>query len=88
MKVRKLTPELLRKIVNEEVAKFGDMEDVEDRAKETKEVDADEYAGALEKHIDYAKALKVEETRLIKRLSAVREARNRVAKKIASVAGK
>lgn len=80
--VKKLTPALLQKIIAEEAAKFGDMEDVEDvKADET---DADEYADALEKHINYAKALKVEESRLVKRLARIRETRQRVMKRITS----
>lgn len=78
-----LTPRLLRKIIDEEVGKFGDMEDVEKRADDTKETDADEYADALEKHIDYVKALKIEEGRLSRRLTKIREAKQRVLKKLA-----
>lgn len=84
MTVKKLTPALLRNIIEEEVAKFGDMEDVEKKADKTEETDADEYADALEKHIDYVKALKVEEARTIKRLAKIREAKQRVLKKIAT----
>lgn len=85
MTVKKLTPALLRNIIEEEVSKsFGDMEDVEKKADKTEETDADEFADALEKHIDYVKALKVEEGRLTKRLAKIREARQRVLKKIAS----
>ena len=84
MTAKKLTPGLLRKIIEEEVAKFGDMEDTEDKAKDTEETDADEYADALEKHIDYVKALKIEESRTIKRLLKIREAKQRVLKKIAT----
>jgi len=80
----KLTPKLLKRIIDEEVSKFGDMEETEDAAKETDEVGPDEYADALEKHIDYVKALKIEESRLIKRLKTVKEAKVRVLKKIAS----
>jgi hypothetical protein len=84
MKTMKLTPQLLKQIIEEEVSKnFGEMEDTEDKAKDTEETDADEYADALEKHIDYAKALKVEEGRLTKRLAKIRETRQRVLKKIA-----
>lgn len=83
MTTKKLTPRLLRKIIGEEVAKFGDMEDVDKRADDTEETDADEYAGALEKHIDYVKALKVEEARTVRRLSKIREAKQRVLKQIA-----
>lgn len=84
MTVKKLTPSLLRNIIGEEVAKFGDMDDVEKKAKDTEETDADEYADSLEKHIDYVKALKVEEARTVKRLAKIREAKQRVLKKIAT----
>jgi len=83
MRTVKLTPKLLKKIIEEETSKFGDMEDVEDRASDAEETDADEYADALEKHIDYVKALKIEESRTIKRLTKIREAKNRTLKKIA-----
>jgi hypothetical protein len=82
MKSTKLTSRLLRKIIEEEVAKFGDMEDVEDRADDTEETDADEYADALGKKIDYAKALKIEEARLSRRILKIREARKTVLRKI------
>lgn len=85
MTTKKLTPALLRQIIEEEVSKnFGKMEDTEEVAKDTKETDADEYADALEKHIDYVKALKIEEARIVKRLAKIREAKARVLKKIAS----
>ena len=85
MTTKKLTPALLRQIIEEEVSKnFGEMEDTEDRAKDADETDADEYADALEKHIDYVKALKVEEARTVKRLAKIREAKQRVLKKIAT----
>ena len=79
-----LTPKMLRSLIEAEVKKgFGDMEDVEKREKDTEEVDADEYADALDKHIDYLKALKVEEKRLSARLKRVKESRARVAKALA-----
>lgn len=76
----KLTSTLLRKIIEEEVAKFGDMEDVEKvKAEET---DADEYADALEKKLDYMKALKIEETRLRNRLNEITEIRRKIVKNL------
>ena len=80
----KLTSQLLRRIIEEEVAKFGDMESTEDRAKDTKEVDADELGSddAAEKHIDFIKALKIEETRLRRRLLKIQETKKRLLKKI------
>jgi hypothetical protein len=79
-KIVTLTPALLKKIVTEEVSKFGDMKSTEDVAKETQEVDADEFADTLEKKIDFMKALKIEESRLTKKLRIVREKLSRVKK--------
>lgn len=78
----KLTPRLLKKIIEEEAAKFGKPVDTEDAADDAEETDADEYADSLEKHIDFVKALKIEETRLTKRLGKIREAKAIAAKKI------
>lgn len=76
----KLTNELLKKIIKEEMAKFGEMEDVEKvKADET---DADEYADSLEKKIDFIKALKIEENRLLRRIAKINETRRRVARSI------
>lgn len=79
----KLTSRLLKRIIEEEVAKFGDMESTEDRAKDTEEVDADEFGTekTAEKHIDYMKALKIEETRLRRRLAKIQEVKRRLARK-------
>lgn len=82
MKTKKLTREMLKRIVLDEAEKFGKMADVESAASDADEVDADEYADTLEKKIDYCKALKIEESRLIKRLRRVRENRKRAAKAI------
>lgn len=78
----KLTSSMLKKIIMEEVGKFGAMEDVE--KVKASEIDADEFGSdkALEKKIDYIKALKIEETRLRRRLNRVVETRKRVAKSI------
>jgi len=76
----KLTNTMLRKIILQEVSKFGDMESTEDRAKDTEELDAGEVGSekALEKTIDYMKALKIEETRLRRRLARIAETRRRL----------
>lgn len=78
----KLTSQLLKKIIAEEVAKFGEMQDVEDVKAE--ELDADELGSdkALEKKVDYLKALKIEENRLRNRLKKIVEARSRVIRSI------
>lgn len=86
----KLTTTVLKKIIAEEVSKFresklfGDMQSTEDAAKGANEVDADEYADSLENHIDHYKALGLEETRLIKRLAQIHEAKKAAAKKVAA----
>ena len=77
-----LTTSMLKSIIEEEVKGFGDMEDVEKRAKDTDETDADEFADTLDKHIDYMKALKIEESRLSRRLTQIREQLNKGAKKL------
>lgn len=74
----KLTTKILKKMILDEASKFGNMRDVEDV--EAEEVDADKLADALEKHIDYVKALKIEESRLKKRLAKIAETRTRIAK--------
>jgi hypothetical protein len=80
----KLTSQLLRRIIEEEVAKFGDMEDTTDRAKDTDEVDADELGSdkVHAKSIDFMKALKIEERRLRQRLVKIEETKKRLAKKL------
>lgn len=71
----KLTSKLLKQIIEEEVSKFGDMESTEDRAKDSVELDADELGSdkAHELSIDFMKALKIEETRLRRRLQKITE---------------
>ena len=80
----KLTSNLLRRIIEEEVAKFGDMESTDKRAKDTEEVDADEFGSSdvAAKHIDFVKALKIEESRLRRRLAKITETRRRLATKL------
>lgn len=78
----KLTKELLKKIIREESAKFGEQEDVEKKAKETDEIDADEYADSTEKHIDFLHALKIEENRLRRRLNRISEQKKTLTRKI------
>ena len=80
----KLSSRVLRKIIAEEAAKFK-RETPGDAAKDTEEVDADEYADSLEKHVDMMKVLKIEESRLERRLKKIREEKRVIAKKIAEV---
>lgn len=80
----RLTSALLKRIIAEEVAKFGDMESTEDRAKDADELDADEFGSdkSLEKKLDFIKALKIEENRLRSRIAKINETRKRIARTI------
>lgn len=80
----RLTSKLLRRIIEEEVEKFGSGESVEDRADDAVELDADEQGSdkAAEKHIDFMKALKIEEARLRNRLVKISEQKKRLARRI------
>lgn len=78
----KLSAKVLKQLVQEEVKKFGEPEDLTKKAKETEEVEADEYADTLEKHIDMMKALKIEEGRLRARLVKIQERKVQLAKLI------
>mgnify|MGYP000976698968 FL=1 len=86
----KLSARVLKQLVQEEVKKFGKPEDLEKVAKKTEEVDADEFADTLEKHIDMMKALKIEEGKIqaflskaTKRLEKIKEQKTKLAKLIA-----
>ena len=85
MNRKTLTPEMLRKVVVQEMKKLHEekkLKSVEDKAKETKEVEADEYADTLEKHIDMLKALKVKENKLRAQLKSIDEQKVKLIKKI------
>jgi hypothetical protein len=84
--VVKLTPELLRKIVLEEKEKYE--KDVKAAAKNTREVEADEYADTLEKKIDHLAALKIKESNLRRELAAVVEQRVTIMKALKESASK
>jgi hypothetical protein len=76
-KIRKLTPSVLRKIVLQETLS-GKVEPVE--KVKALELDADEYgtSASLEKDIDHAKVLKLEERRLKRRIRKIQEMRRRM----------
>ncbi len=78
----KLSSRVLRKIIAEEAAKYTRGTPA-DAAKDTEEVDADEYADTLEKKVDMMKALKIEETRLLRRVKKLREQKKALALNIA-----
>ena len=80
-RVRRLTPGILRKIVMEERSRAINESDpivqgIEDPEKvSADEVDADEYAGSLEKDLDHLKALKIQEKKLRRQLKKISEAK-------------
>lgn len=78
--VRKLSKQLLERLVMEELS---DLVSTKDVAKETEEVDADELADTLEKKVDMLKALKIKAEACIKdikRLRALQESKKSVKK--------
>ena len=84
-KYRKLTPTLLRKIVLLEQRKMSESleqgkEDIE--KVEAEEVPAKDLANSIEQDIDWMKALKIQERRIIKKLTEVRKAQRRVRVKL------
>ena len=84
-KYRKLTPSLLRKIVLQERNKLKEsleQGEVEIEKVEAEEVDADDYADTLEKDIDYIKALKISERRIIKKLKECRRAQRVIRRRL------
>lgn len=93
-KVVKLTTQMMKKLVQEEAAKLmkgralteekAENESPELDAEAPKEVEADELADTLEKHIDHYKANKVKEAKLVAQLKALRESNARIKAKIAS----
>jgi hypothetical protein len=87
-RVRRLTPNLLRRIVQEERSRIIRENDpivqgIDDPEKvDAEEVDADEYADTLEKDLDHLKALKIQESRLRRRLKKVGTAKRILVKKL------
>lgn len=94
-KVVKLTTEMLKTLVKEESEKLmkerADLDkNLEDahtlklgKSDEADEVDADEYADTLEKKIDWYKANKIKEAKLVRALAEVRKQGVLMKKKIA-----
>jgi len=90
--IKKLTPNMLRKMVLEEKSKLrrrrlsesdpmaAGLDDTE--KVDAEEVEADDLAGTLEKDLDHLKALKVQERRTRNKLRKIAEARRKVSKKV------
>jgi hypothetical protein len=89
-RVRKITPEILKQIIVQEAKKIQ-KEAALEKAKRPEDVDADEveadeYADALENKIDHYKALKVREAKLQKTLEQIKEAKLKIRKTIQKAA--
>ena len=85
---RKISHRSLKRIIQEELAKLteqglsGELEDVEKVAKDVPETDASEQADALEQNIDFMKALKIQEKKLVKSLKRIKEVKSMLRLKI------
>ncbi len=82
----KLTPSILRRIIKEERRKSlretleQGKEDVEKI--DAEEVDAGDFAGALEKDLDHLKALKITETKILRSLRKIQGKKKFLLKKL------
>lgn len=85
-RVRKITPDFLKKIVAEEARKLKleTLEMGKESPEDVKpdEVDAGDYADTLAKDIDHLKALKIYEQRLQKTMAKIQETKNRLRSRI------
>jgi len=85
-RVKRLTPSRLKAMILEE-AKNLKLETLEQGKEDSEKVDAEEVeasdlAGSIEQDIDYMKALKIHEARLLTRVKQIREARKILSKRI------
>lgn len=84
----KISGNKLRKIILEELSNLheesltGENTPVGDVVKDVEEIDASEFANALEQDIDFMKALKIQESKLIKKLRKINEAKNKLQARI------
>ncbi len=87
-RVKKMTPNLLKRMIVQEARKLRmevletGKEDSEKVAAATDEVDADEFADSIEQDIDWMKALKIHERRLVRKLQEVRNAKKKVSRRL------
>ena len=89
-RVKKVTPNILKRMIVQEARKLR-MEVLETGKEDAEkvhaeEVDADDLAGSIESDIDFIKALKIKEARLLRKLKEVKrtklKVRNRLTKRI------
>ena len=85
---KKISALELKNFIIKEVAKLrenkmsGELEDVTKVVEDVEEVEASEYASALEQDIDWMKALDIQEARLVKKLRKINEAKNKLRSRI------
>ena len=85
---KRISKNTLRKLILKELHGLhesdlsGELEDVEKVAKEVPEKDASEQADSLEHNIDFMKALKIQEKKLVKSLKKIKEVKSKLRSKI------
>ena len=79
-RIKRIVKEQLDVIEEEKMT--GEREDVEKVADDVPETDASEYASALEQDIDFMKALKIQEQRLVEKLARIEEAKDKLRSRI------
>ena len=75
-RIKRIVKEQLDVIEEEKMT--GELEDVEKVAADVPETDASEYASSLEQDIDFMKALKIQEQRLVEKLARIEEAKDKL----------
>ena len=85
-KIRRITPNLLKRMIVQEAQQLK-KEALEQGKTDSEKVDAEEteaedLAGSIELDIDYMKALKIHEKRLMRKMKQIKEARNILKKRI------
>lgn len=87
MRRRRLTNDILRKLVKEERKKLNEtlelgLKHPEEVAKRTKEVDADKYASTLEDCVNHYKLMKLKEAKLQRELKRIQETKRRLKRRL------
>jgi hypothetical protein len=91
-KVKKLTPNVLKKMILEEARKLK-LETLEQGKTKPEDVnarcvDANGFATTLEKKVDHMKTLKLKEAKLVKQLKKIREAKMQLNKYLLDIIDK
>lgn len=86
-RTKKLTNSILRKLIAEERARLNEtlemgLKHPSEAPKRTREVQADKLANTLEDCVDYYKACKLKEAKLVEQLAYIQEAKRRLKKRL------